>query len=151
MGNSDMRKVAAVSLEKQEGVCKRGRTMRSRMVDCMVFQKCWSVRCECGFRENLYLKTPTIEVALPSVLCSLPVQRSQQAQWTRAVSMRKQWMKDADILQGQQRKCPLKQSWQNGEGWSWQITNTRADKWASKAKATMEADSQQKRPSKSIQ
>lgn len=30
--------------------------------------------------------------------------------------MRKQRMKDADILQGQQRKRPLKQCWQNGEG-----------------------------------
>lgn len=145
------KKDGSCEMEKQERVSKRGRTIQSRMVNWMVFQKCWSVRCEHGLRENLYLKTPTIEAAVPSGLCSPPVQRSQQAQWTRGVSMKKQWMKDADILQGQQKKRPLKQCWQNGEGWSWQITNTRTDKWASEAKATTEADSQQKKPSKSIQ
>lgn len=97
-------KGGSCEMEEQEEVSNRGRTIQSRMVNWTVFQKCWSVRCECGLREKLYLKTPTKEAALPSAPCSLSVQRSQQAQWTRGVSMRKQWMRDADILKRTTKK-----------------------------------------------
>lgn len=70
---------------------------------CIVFQKCWSVRCDCGLRENLKSQNCNNRDGTSQCLCSLHVQRSSKAQWTRALSMRKQWMKDADILQGQQR------------------------------------------------
>lgn len=77
---------------------------------------------------------------IPTTLLIIPSQaeghmeeiRSARQETTGVVWMRAPWRKHTDILQGQQKKCPLEQ-WQRSagqrrRGWPWQITNKRIDK-----------------------
>lgn len=70
-------------LEEQEEVSKWGRTTHRRMANSIVSEKCWSVRCERGRRENLYLKTPTIVAALPRALGKEATRHNEaeESQW----------------------------------------------------------------------